>query len=85
MHQHFLDLGFRGTPCPYINKKKRVPQKILEIVRVFTTTATAATGRWPLHGERTTSAGAFTAGIHRRFAPEAKTTKFFLIFGEIPN
>ena len=80
MHQHFLDLGFRGTPCPYINKKKRVPQKILEIVRVFTTTATAATGRWPLHGERTTSAGAFS-----RIAPEAKTTNFFLNFGEIPN
>ena len=65
-------------------KKKRDPQKILEIVLVFTTTATAATGRWPLYGERTTSAGAFMAGIHRRFAPEAKTTNFFLIFGEIP-
>ena len=56
------------------------PQKILKIVGVFTAVATAATDRQPLHGELTTSAGAFAAGLQHDFAPEAKTKTFLQIF-----
>ena len=74
MHHPFLDLDFRDTP-DFFYKVLKVSQQNFENSWGFY--RRPEVGRFqPLHGEWTTSAGAFAEGLQRRFAPEAKTNPF---------
>ena len=81
MHHPFLDLEFRDSPDFFLQNFDCSTENF-EYSLGFYLRATAAADRQTLHGESTTLAGAFEAGLQRRDAPEAKTNPFFKILAK---